>query len=552
MNSIKCFLFVGLLSGLAQANVKRSCPEYEEDIESTEKYNCVCKNDQTPRAECVNRSLDSIPHDLDPSLDSLDVSYNKITQLDSLPYEEITKLNLSFNNIMSIKEKCFQHTPELAVLDLRSNQITSIDKNTFYGLDNLVQLVLSDNMISTIKGHSFSTLLNLKELDLSKNTLTTLHEQMFSGKVENSLKILNLEHNHLSEFPEGALSLLSGLSNLNLGHNSVHRLSERHLSNLHSLNSLSLRECGLHHISDEAFADLDLLETLDISHNRLSDIPTVALAHLKSLENLYIGANFIPSLGPTDLRELRKLKHFSMINCQGSSLRLDYGVFKHNTELVSIDLSKCNLNNIDDNIVLDYLTMLKSVKLHGNPITTLNENLLIFSDLDSLDVSNCKLKCDCSISWLRRLLESKPEISPEARCEYYGDRKVLETDEEAFSCDPVDNTFLILSIVGIVTVVLLSAGIAWLVWRTSVCDTCFMGRYYRVKARRIPASFTGKNDIEVVPNKVEDVNGMFIDLSSLRQTKEDTTNQNSEETDPIYCEIPPEVTNFPDVKVSQL
>ncbi|XP_038070995.1 adhesion G protein-coupled receptor A3-like [Patiria miniata] len=81
-------------------------------------------------------------------------------------------------------------------LDLSNNQITSLRQNAFSGLSSLLQLNLSGNRISYIEPKSFDGLDQLEKLDLSRNRLGSVNNSMFVGL--GSLEDLNISFNQIS------------------------------------------------------------------------------------------------------------------------------------------------------------------------------------------------------------------------------------------------------------------------------------------------------------------------------------------------------------------
>ncbi|XP_022080676.1 adhesion G protein-coupled receptor A3-like [Acanthaster planci] len=81
-------------------------------------------------------------------------------------------------------------------LDLSNNQITSLRQNTFAGLSSLLQLNLSGNCISYIEPKSFDGLDQLQKLDLSRNRLGGVNNSMFVGL--GNLVDLSISYNQIS------------------------------------------------------------------------------------------------------------------------------------------------------------------------------------------------------------------------------------------------------------------------------------------------------------------------------------------------------------------
>jgi len=563
------FLTVLLLTALPAVLAFSSCPhgDYNEQAQ----YVCRCFDDEkSPTAECTNSNIDSVPPDLSPYLHGLDLSFNRIQSISDMGmYDSLETFKITHNNLSAIKQNCFQENRDLTVLDLSHNVIDEIEVGMFTGLSSLVVLDLSANKINQIQEDSFRDLTSITTLDLSHNYLKQLDTKVFVGGVSSSLdgftsslSNLNLAHNYLKIFPTEALSKLINLSWLDIGHNALSKLETPVFKNLKVLTYLSLRECGLFSLGDAVFSGLEVLETLDLSHNGLQEVPDKAFSRVPSLETLLIGGNRIMALGRSQLAGLGRLRSFSMDDCQGESLVLGEGVFSSNRELRSLNLGKCNIHRIDGSVSLHYLPMLRAVNLHANRLRTLPQSFLPTSDLDSLDVSGCPLDCGCSLLWFKNLLQHNPDLSRDASCEYAGEyKRVLITEEEAFSCEPGPSVGLIVgSVVSAVVALIIIAGlVVVLMKRPGLCTSCAGTGYAKItsfslipstrrrrkKRNRLSANYTGKEDIQVLQNDIEN-NGRFIELSGLQQ--------GGDRRQPIYEEVADALQGGPgpDVKISEL
>ncbi|XP_023340023.1 leucine-rich repeats and immunoglobulin-like domains protein 1 isoform X2 [Eurytemora carolleeae] len=501
---------------------------------------CKCIDSQNPSAVCVESSIDTVPSDLNPSLESLNLSKNRIQALDSLFfYQELITFIVSYNRITSINSMCFQDSITLHSLDLSHNLLGEVKRKQFYGLGNLKTLDLSYNKIKHIQTGGFDNLDEIITINLSYNELNQLDNQVFSGPFITNLQYLYMEHNYIKHFPYDVFSNLRSLSTLDLSLNPLSTLEVPLFQELNSLAELRLRECSLYSIGEIAFSGLSQLRILDISHNGLNQVPSSSFHNIQALETLYIGGNLISALRPRDFNALRRLRHFSMTECK------------------------------DESVSFHYLTMLKKVNLHGNPLTSLNKLLLAFYDLDSLDVTDCPLECGCSLSWLKDLLNTKPNISRQARCNYKGEFDLIAVlHEEAFSCSSQDFSLLIICSLSVGGALTLAAAVYGLViffrqrGRRLGTGSCTGTGYFRFRRsssgyrkRKRLSSKAGKEDIQVLQNLNVPNNGQFIELPGLHR-QEELESVQVHQTENIYEEVPEEsnaVPNrFPDVKISEI
>ena len=94
-----------------------------------------------------------------------------------------------------------------------------IAPNTFEGLKKLKILNLSNNELTSIRARDFIQFKQLIELDLSYNNIYDMEHHAFDGFL--SLENLNLMGNHLASFNESILFQLKNLTRLNLKHNPI-------------------------------------------------------------------------------------------------------------------------------------------------------------------------------------------------------------------------------------------------------------------------------------------------------------------------------------------
>ena len=105
----------------------------------------------------------------------LDLSHNKLNgtlSKNSFQFSNtLRSLDLSFNSLKKLTDKCFTNFPKLKTLNLESNEIEVITPMAFQGLQRLRRLDLSFNGILEIPLNVFNGLKGLEYLDLSSNHL---------------------------------------------------------------------------------------------------------------------------------------------------------------------------------------------------------------------------------------------------------------------------------------------------------------------------------------------------------------------------------------------
>lgn len=367
---------------------------------------CEC-DDDTLMVNCGEGSLDVLPIALNPAIQRLVIKNNKLKTIDSSMqfYTQLTFLELSFNDMVTIPELSFKYHAKLQELHLDHNKIGQVSNKTFQGLSTISVLNLRGNLIAELEYRTFSPMVKLAELNLGQNRISHINPHALDGLV--SLRVLYLDDNTLTTVPgELTFQALPALAELYLGTNSFMTIPGGAFQDLKGLTRLDLRGAGLHNISGEALNGLEALRYLDLSDNRLAVIPTAALQILGRLEQLSIGQNdfeVIPSGAFSGLRELRQLELTGAQRLR----RVENGAFSGNTNLEHLNLSSNKHLSEMPATALGGLPHLSTVVLKANQLGSLDEGLVPWADLQSLDLSENPFVCDCRILWLHRLLVSR-------------------------------------------------------------------------------------------------------------------------------------------------
>ena len=150
----------------------------------------------------------------------------------------LTSLDMSFQNIASLKSGDFAGLTRLTALGLVGNSFTMLPADVFSGLTALTELELSFNALASLPGTVFSSLTALTNLRLNGNDLSLLPGTVFSSLT--SLTSLDLSNNDLNVLPVGLLSGLTALTSLRLSNNALNALPDGLFSGLTALETLSL------------------------------------------------------------------------------------------------------------------------------------------------------------------------------------------------------------------------------------------------------------------------------------------------------------------------
>lgn len=183
---------------------------------------CVCKwkgGKQT--VECLDRGLITIPDNIEPATQVLDVSGNNLQILPRDSFFRISLLNLQRIYIRSCKlgqidPQALRGLKNLVELDLSYNLLTSIPSSTFNDVPFLRDLTLAHNPIQKVESYAFQTVPSLLKLDLAHCQLQFIAPKAFEGV---ALEYLKLNGNQLRELRPKTVERLSSLRGVEMHEN---------------------------------------------------------------------------------------------------------------------------------------------------------------------------------------------------------------------------------------------------------------------------------------------------------------------------------------------
>jgi adenylate cyclase len=279
-------------------------------------------------------SLKRIPASICASttLSRLDVSCNRIADLENVPLHEIhtlTSLKVQNNKLTSIPSY-FAQMKALKYLNISNNKF-EIFPSVVSQMSNLVDLDVSFNNIGELPSEmsnlkslerlaafgnelttfpaSFSTLANLRALDVRRNRLTDLN----SVYALPNLTILQADHNNLVTLDA---QLGAKVRQFSVPHNSITRFTLAPQINAaavtYALTRLDLSYGKISTLADEAFTGLVNLAELNLSFNQFTRLPGT-IGQLVKLEQLLCTDNMLEEL-PSGLGRLQKLRVLNVHN----------------------------------------------------------------------------------------------------------------------------------------------------------------------------------------------------------------------------------------------
>ncbi|KFB38898.1 AGAP000019-PA-like protein [Anopheles sinensis] len=371
-----------------------------------------------------------------PSLETLDLSGNGLMQLDANVLRDglgrLSKLLLADNLLQHVPYDAVSGLKRLRVLDLAQNRlqdllqdddeqpgsgvgpggsyrltldslnlsynaIETLPAAAFTHFDTCNVTLLDGNPLGTIEGNAFRQA-KIRELYVRHCGLDYLLEDAFSG-LENSLQVLDLSGNNLTEVSETLFQGFDNLRYLNVKDNLLRHADQRNASpfarlnlnrleafgkdnkpvtlddlrSMRNLRSLAMSSLPSTNLGPENFVDFSPeLEDLRLNRASLKVIKAHAFTHVRGLKRLDLSENRIDSIEPdafTDighsLVSLRASHGFG-----GQLVSFPIEAFRKLTALEALDLSNNRLKQVGDSS-FHLLRNLVSLELHDNQIETL-------------------------------------------------------------------------------------------------------------------------------------------------------------------------------------
>ncbi|KAM6947847.1 amphoterin-induced protein 3 [Lycodopsis pacificus] len=182
--------------GPVQATV---CPSQA----STQPGRCICAADIL---SCTAAGLDQVPREMPVSVVTLDLSHNRIAQLEGGSFEGLNRLEtlrIAHNRLTVIQLGAFQNASGtlLQHLDLSSNQLRVLEQHCFLDLTGLKELLLFNNRIAQVESRALAGLGSLRKAYLSHNRLTDFPFFSIQEHSHPHLTMLDLSSNRLSKLP---------------------------------------------------------------------------------------------------------------------------------------------------------------------------------------------------------------------------------------------------------------------------------------------------------------------------------------------------------------
>lgn len=291
-------------------------------------------------------------------LKTLDLSNNKLTEVNNLKSTSITNLNLSYNFISNISDNL--SLPKVTTINLRSNSLTAISEALMNKISNFSALKILDLSSNKLTG-SFSGLSNptLQNLSLNTNKIESLENIKLP-----KLTTLNVYENKLQNLNNVRLD---ALQNLDLRYNELQSINGLYSPNLISVNLNYNKLRSLLTSSGEfIFKDSPRIKTLYLKENNintliknnklilsdLSDLTEVDLTNNSKITNL---SNYSSERLETLTLNGTNIEHIENVNLPSVTSLTGLSIVKSikNSNLPGISINSPVLESVKNTTVYD-------------------------------------------------------------------------------------------------------------------------------------------------------------------------------------------------------
>eukprot|EP01080_Neovahlkampfia_damariscottae_P009566 gene9566-1769_t len=339
-----------------------------------------------------SNKLEKVPKNLEKltSLKILKLSSNKLSN--SIPKEilelpNLTNLDLSNNKDISFSEKVESKTLEKVIMS--SCQLSTFPKGIAeISSLRVLELICNPNM-QFQEEEEIET--NIEHLIISSCNISTFPKILSSMK---SLTHLDLSYNSLSELK---LTKFENLTSLLLSHNSISKID---VEDVNSLNNLKILDLNNNHLIEfpNFVIRLKNLEELYLGYNEIENLPNVVFDEnlTPKLKTFVFTKNQIETIPQEFLNNY--LLNTVNLNFQSNKLK-EYPSLKNLKELKEISFTNNKITKIN------YLsTSVEKFSIDFNLISSLDDHIYNHIDLKHLILRGNKIsKIDKRISNLKNL-----------------------------------------------------------------------------------------------------------------------------------------------------
>lgn len=289
--------------------------------------------------------------------------------------ESLSTLLLANNDILEIPSKEEVDGPDhslrnfkvLKSLDVSGNRIARLSPRSLP--DSLRNLDLSHNHIQHLPCEDIDLQGNLRNVHLRNNFIQKIPDYRFTKNSQ--LDTLDLGLNNLKYIPSRIFDGTIAIRDFILDYNSLRSLNSDAFNGL-NCSRIILSHNDLENLHEDTFKGLERhLEYLDLEHNLLSTLREDTFRKLKSLSYLYLSSNAI-----TYIHELPNT--IKVLSLSSNSLEeIPADALRNCKQLSYLNLGYNEISEINAYDFSEWAENLETLLLRNNRISRLNDNVFI-------------------------------------------------------------------------------------------------------------------------------------------------------------------------------